>query len=130
MKPKGQPDPPDDYSDLVPWYDRLADFQREALMGLGRYRPLPIELETAPRANRAECASNEAVIVTVQPKARGRTSPRPVFVYTSLNQAMRIHGRWVRTSIESGSPTPQGSAKRTKGAWYSPSDIPPGDRAR
>jgi hypothetical protein len=67
---------------------------------------MEVELESWPRSRRpdrtTETTAARIIQVKVSSKGMGRTAPRPVFYYVSLSKAIQIHGRRVRSSIESG----------------------------
>jgi len=71
--------------------------------GWADYRPLVAELEEPPISNRPE-GSQFPKFVEVRKVKKGRTGKREVQVYPSLTQAMKEHGRPVRSSIETDRP--------------------------
>jgi hypothetical protein len=84
---------------------RLFDSRSWLVLAHG-YKALQVELETKTGALRPERASSSTQSVTVKVRvlAKGRTSPRQVFYYGSLNRAIQQHGRRVRSSIDTGRP--------------------------
>lgn len=99
-------------SDLVhnpALFDSRAWLHITNAIGWADYQALAIEIEAPPRANHATGEGFDKAPVMVKVSFRvtkpGRTGPRRTEAFESLTQAIKYHGRKVRSSLESGKPS-------------------------